>query len=80
MRVLRRFHGSVELDAQRLGRDAGRIAEEVVQHLAGLLGAKVRLTIEIEAELPDGAPDNGVRTVTENCRTLGFTTQGFEEK
>jgi predicted AAA+ superfamily ATPase len=77
--VLRRFHGSVQVDATRLSRDAGRIAEEVVQHLAGLVGADVKVTLEIEAEIPDGASDNVVRTVTENCRTLGFTTQGFEE-
>ncbi len=79
-RVLRRFHGAVELDATRVGRDAGRIAEEVVQHLAGLVGADVKVTLEIEAEIPDGAPDNVVRTVTENCRTLGFEAQGFEER
>ncbi len=32
--VMRRFHGSVSLDPDRLGRDAGRIAEEIVQHLS----------------------------------------------
>ncbi|MBI3979239.1 MAG: ATP-binding protein [Chloroflexi bacterium] len=76
----RRFHGSVELDPARAGRDAGRIADEVIAHLVGLVGAKVKVTIEIEAALPDGAPDHVVRTVTENCRTLKFSTQGFEER
>jgi hypothetical protein len=33
---------------------------------------------EIDAEIPSGAPDQVVRTVTENCRTLKFTSQGFE--
>ena len=28
----RRFHGSVTLDATRVGRDASRIAEEVIAH------------------------------------------------
>ena len=41
--------------------------------------AKVNITIEIEAEIPSGAPDNVVRTVTENCRTLKFDNSGFEE-
>jgi hypothetical protein len=54
------------------------IASSVVQHLAALLGAKVTVTIEIEAEIPSGAPDNVVRTVTENCRTLKFENSGFE--
>src|SRR5262245_3765018 len=30
------------------------------------------------AAIPSGAPDQVVRTVTENCRTLKFTSQGFE--
>jgi hypothetical protein len=51
----------------------------VVQHLSGLLDAKVTITVEIEAEIPSGAPDNVFRTVTENCRTLKFENSGFEE-
>jgi len=74
----RRFHGSVTLDSTRVGRDAGRIADEVIAHLAGLVGATVTVTLEIEAEIPAGAPDHVVRTVTENSRTLKFTSHGFE--
>ena len=68
------------LDAARVGRDAGRVADEVIAHLAGLVGAKVKVTLEIEAEVPSGTPDQVVRTVTENGRTLKFTSQGFEEE
>jgi hypothetical protein len=74
----KRFHGSVSLDPARAGRDASRIADEVLSHLVGLLGSTVKVTLEIEAEIPSGAPDNVVRTVTENSRTLKFTSQGFE--
>lgn len=73
-----RFHGSVMLDTARVGRDAGRIAEEVVAHLTGLVGSTVSVTLEITAAIPSGAPDNVVRTVTENSRTLKFTSHGFE--
>jgi hypothetical protein len=48
-------------------------------HLSGLVGTTVTVTLEIETEIPDGAPEHVVRTVTENCRTLKFTSQGFEE-
>jgi len=78
--VLGRFHGSVALDATRIGRDAGRIAEEIVQHLSTLPGARVNIALEIQVEIPDGVPENVVRTVTENCRTLRFNTYGFEER
>lgn len=76
----KRFHGSVVLDPTRVGRDASRIADEVIAHLSGLVGANVKVTLEIAAEVPGGVPDNVVRTVTENSRTLKFTTQGFESE
>ena len=75
----KRYHGSVNLDATRAGRDAARIAEEVIAHLAGLLGAKVNVTLDVEATVPDGVPGTVVRTVTENSRTLKFTSHGFEK-
>ena len=75
-----RFHGTVMLDTARVGRDASLIADEVISHLSGLVGAKVAVTLEIEAEVPSGTPENVVRTVTENSRTLNFTSQGFEKE
>jgi predicted AAA+ superfamily ATPase len=76
----KRFHGCVTLDPARVGRDASRIADEVIAHLAGLVGAKVEVTLEIEAEIPGGASDAVVRTVTENSRTLKFRSHGFESE
>jgi hypothetical protein len=52
----------------------------VVQHLGKLVRSKIELTLEIQADIPGGAPDHVVRTVTENCRTLKFKTYGFEEE
>jgi predicted AAA+ superfamily ATPase len=72
------YHGTVELNASRVGRDAGRIAEEIISHLAGLVGSEVTVSLEIHARIPKGVPDAVVRTVTENGRTLKFTNQGFE--
>ena len=51
----------------------------MISHLTGLVGANVKVTLEIEAQMPDGAPEQVVRTVTENGRTLKFTSQGFEK-
>jgi len=77
---LRRFHGMVSLDPTRVGRDASRIADEVIAHLAGQVGAEVTVTLEIAVKLPDGASDQLVRTVTENSSTLKFTSHGFESE
>jgi predicted AAA+ superfamily ATPase len=78
--AVRRFFGTVTLDPTRVGRDAGRIAEEVIAHLVGQAGADVTVRLEIAADLPKGASDQAVRTVTENSRTLKFTNHGFERE
>jgi len=74
----KRFHGSVALSPLRLGAEAGRIAEEVLAHLSSLPGAQVSVTLEIHVTVPEGLPDQVVRVVRENCRTLKFTSHGFE--
>ena len=76
---LRRFHGSVTLDPVRPGRDASRIAEEVIQHFSSIVGSRVHVTLDVQVELPENAPDKLVRDITENCRTLRFDDYGFEE-
>ncbi len=78
-RKLRRYYGTVPLNSLRLERDASEVFREVVQHLEVQLGSRVRITLEIEADIPDGAPGDVVRTVTENARTLRFTQSAFEE-
>jgi predicted AAA+ superfamily ATPase len=75
----KRYYGTVVLDSARVGRDASRVADEVISHLSGLVGADVKVTLEIEAQMPDGASEQVVRTVTENGRTLKFVSQGFEQ-
>jgi predicted AAA+ superfamily ATPase len=75
-----RFHGSVQLNPLRVVGDASKVADEVIAHLAGLVGSSVTVTLEIAAAVPPGVPENVVRTVTENSRTLKFTTHGFERE
>ena len=76
----RRFHGTVRLDPGRVALDAGRVAEAVIAHLEGQVGSRVSVTLEIEAELPDGAPEHIVRAVTENSATLKFEQHAFESE
>jgi hypothetical protein len=63
----------------RLVRGVGRIADEVISQLEGLVGSEVNITLEILVEVQEGIPDNVVRIVSENCNTLKFKTHGFEE-
>lgn len=75
----RQFHGTVELDPARVGRDAGRIADEVLSHLTGIVGAQAHVTLEIDVEIPTGIPEDKVQIVNENANTLKFKGHGFEE-
>ena len=74
-----RFYGTAKTDPLRIGRDAGKIADEVIQLLTKEKDAEVEITIEIRAVLPKGADEKLRRDVTENCRTLKFDTSEFEK-
>lgn len=78
--VLRRFRGTVNLDPLRLNRDVGQVADEVIQHLTSLNNAKIRITLEIDADIPEGIPEDVVRTVLENCKTLKFEQQTLDSE
>ena len=79
-RLARRFYGVVELDPTRLNKQVPEVVEHVVEHLTKLTGAKVRVKLEIDADVADGVPSKTVMDVTENARTLKFSDFGFEEE
>ena len=56
----------------------GRVLDKLTS--APLPESKVTVTLEIQASFPEGLPDNVVRTVTENGRTLKFSSQGFDRE
>jgi predicted AAA+ superfamily ATPase len=78
-RLPNHFYADVDVDALRFARDAGQIGEAIVTHLNGLMGAKVSVTLQIEARVPEGIPENTQRTVSENCRTLKIHFE-FDER
>jgi hypothetical protein len=75
----KRFFMSADLDTTRINRDVQKYVEEIIQHLTSVDGAKVSVSIEVEAETTDGFNQQTVRTVSENCRTLRVRASGFEE-
>jgi len=73
------FWGSVKLDHSRLGSTAGQINTEILQHFTQLSGASVRVSLEIQVDVPSGIPDDIVYIVDENRKTLKFDdSSGFE--
>ena len=79
-KLTRRFFGTVQLDPARLNKQVPEIAELVVQHLTKLPSADVKVTLEIEADVPDGVPGKVVIDVTQNAGDLKFKEFGFEEE
>jgi hypothetical protein len=77
-KVARRYAASLRLDADRPSRDMGKVAEEVLAHLSTLPKAKLSITVEIVADIPDGVPEDIQRIVLENGSALKFKSQGFE--
>jgi predicted AAA+ superfamily ATPase len=74
----RSFRGSVEVNATLAKSELTRIAEEVIGLLASDPNATVRITLEIDAEFPQGASDTIRRSVSENANSLDFKTKDWE--
>lgn len=72
------FYMSAELDTTRINRDVQRLVEEVITHLTSVEGAQVKVSLEVSLEAPSGLPQQTVRTVSENCRTLKVKDFGFD--
>ncbi len=75
---VRRFHAVAELNPERVIKSVGQINDEILANLVAVPGARVRVTIEIEAEFEEGVPSDIQRTVTENSVALKVRSHGFE--
>ncbi|WP_282859602.1 DUF499 domain-containing protein [Pseudoclavibacter helvolus] len=73
-----RYFGSVQVDSTRYSRDFGNVAREIIDRLVGA-GAKIEITIDIQATKAAGFDESEVRTISENTRVLKFDpSSGFE--
>lgn len=72
-----RFFGQKELDTRRGGMECAQIIENIIAHLEK--ESNVKITIDIEAESPNGFSEAVVRTVKENSNQLGLKNYNFEE-
>ncbi len=63
----KQFFRTVKLNPDRLNRDAGKIAAEVLQHFTTLKAACVEVKLDIEAQLPEGIEESIHRILLENA-------------
>ncbi|AUN33230.1 MULTISPECIES: DUF499 domain-containing protein [Alphaproteobacteria] len=73
-----RFTGAVMISPERPARDIHQIVEAIVEQLTTLPGSRVKLKLEIEADVPGGLDRAKVRTLVENANTLGFIEKSVE--
>ena len=76
--INKHFYMSAKLDNVRINKDVNTYVQEIIQHLTAVSGADVELRLEVEVNAPNGIPNNTVRTVSENCRTLKVKDFGFD--
>jgi uncharacterized protein len=72
------FRGSVEVNPTLAKSRLNAIAEEVIALLGSDPNAAIRITLEIDAEFPNGASDTIKRGVSENATSLEFKTKDWE--
>jgi hypothetical protein len=75
----KRFYMSADLDTTRINRDVQKFVEEIIQHLTSVDGARVKVSLEVEAESSGGFTQQIIRTISENCQTMRVRDSGFEE-
>jgi len=76
----RRFYGTVDLDMVRPVKAFDAVLNAVVMELQRTPGAKVKITVEIEAETEGGFDEADIGVVRDNARQLKFRpdSTGFE--
>ena len=72
------FRGSVDVNPTLAKSRLNTIADEVIALLGSDPNATVRITLEIDAEFPNGASDTIKRGVSENATSLEFKTKDWE--
>ena len=65
-----RFSMDTKLDDTRINKQVNDYVQEILSHLQDLPGARVDIHLDITVDMPEGADDDVVRTVSENCHTL----------
>jgi hypothetical protein len=72
------FYGSVEVNPATAKIRLVQLAEEIISNLASDSQAELKITVEINADFPNGASDQIKRAVSENAKSLGFKISTWE--
>jgi hypothetical protein len=74
----RRFYAKVTLDPNRPTPMVSNIAQSILSELDRARGTKMTVMLDIDAETPDGFPEDVESVVRDNAASLRITDFGFE--
>jgi len=72
------YHGTAEVTASMAKSRLILLADELINVLVSDPNAVVKVTLEIAAEFPNGAPEHVKRAVSENGKSLGLKASDWE--
>lgn len=76
----RRFYAKVSLDPKRPTPLVSNIAQAILSELERVRGARIVVTLDIDAEAANGFPEDVESVVRDNARDLRLTDFGFENE
>lgn len=74
----KRFYAKIVLDPNRPTPQVSNIAQSILSELDRVRGTKMTLTLDIDAETPEGFPEDVESVVRDNAASLRITDFGFE--
>jgi len=72
------FHGNVTINPTMAKIRLVEVAEEIIATLAADPNAEIKISVEIQANFPNGAQEQTKRAVSENAKTLKFNNAEWE--
>ncbi|TQE99812.1 MAG: ATP-binding protein [Spiribacter salinus] len=76
--TVKTFHGAADIPAGSAKARLVELSEEIIQVLSQDPNADIRITVEISANFPEGAPDTIRRAISENANQLEFKMKVWE--
>src|SRR5262249_22938218 len=76
----RRFYAKITLDPNRPTPQVSNIAQSILSELDRARGATIKLTLDVDAEAPEGFAEDVESIVRDNAASLRITDYGFEGK
>lgn len=77
--VKKRFYGTIDIEPQTAMMKFSDVVDEVLEQFVSKTGVDISISIEINANAPEGFDEALQRAIKENCNVLNFNNAEFED-